>query len=253
LQCREVPRSRRGYVWPLPSWLLNSNAWCRASVPAALRELREEALSLPRICLSTGHLWHFARCTVATKSQTVSEGELQLSTRFLHATVDLKAGESQRIREHGARCLRAYRRRHLRRVRFSSVPSPVHPRRMCSGTPNGSLTQPRRGPVCHRQSGAPLAATNVKTAGSVCKRRDAAHLGRKEGLQPRANERPAVGCSEKLARPPPPPPIVARALHASWLPGSTCGNARAVAIWLDELATSSVLEVPHFRRSHYCR
>ncbi len=54
-------------------------------------------------------------------------------------------------------------------------------------------------PETLRQSGAPLAATNVKTAGSVCKRRDAVRLGRKEGLQPRANERPAVGCSEKLA------------------------------------------------------
>jgi hypothetical protein len=52
--------------------------------------------------------------------------------------------------------------------------------------------------VRQRQSGAPLAATNVKTAGSVCKRRDAVRLARKEGLQPRANERPAVGCSEKL-------------------------------------------------------
>ncbi len=49
-----------------------------------------------------------------------------------------------------------------------------------------------------RQSGAPLAATNVKTAGCVCERRDAVRLGRKTGLQPRANERPAVGCSEKL-------------------------------------------------------
>jgi hypothetical protein len=68
------------------------------------------------------------------------------------------------------------------------------------GPANGSLTQPRRGPVRQRQSGAPLAATNVKTAGSVCKRRDAVHLGRKEGLQPRPNERPAVGCSEKLGR-----------------------------------------------------
>ena len=55
-------------------------------------------------------------------------------------------------------------------------------------------------PVTQRQSGAPLAATNVKTAGSVCKRRDAMRLGRKEGLQPRASERPAVGCSEKLGR-----------------------------------------------------
>jgi hypothetical protein len=68
--------------------------------------------------------------------------------------------------------------------------------------PNGSLTQPRRGPVRQRQSGAPLAATNVKTAGSVCKRRDAVRLGRKKGLQPRANERLAVGCSEKLAAAP---------------------------------------------------
>ena len=30
---------------------------------------------------------------------------------------------------------------------------------------------------------------------------DAVRLGRKEGLQPRANERPAVGCSEKLGGP----------------------------------------------------
>jgi hypothetical protein len=36
------------------------------------------------------------------------------------------------------------------------------------------------------QSGTPLAATNKMSAGSVCKRRDAMHLGRKEGLQPRA-------------------------------------------------------------------
>ena len=57
----------------------------------------------------------------------------------------------------------------------------------------------REAPVPERQSGAPLAATNVKTAGSVCKRPDAVRLGRKEGLQPRASERPAVGCSEKLA------------------------------------------------------
>ena len=53
-------------------------------------------------------------------------------------------------------------------------------------------------PVPQRQSGAPLAATNVKTAGCVCKRRDAVRLGRKEGLQPRASERPADSCSEKL-------------------------------------------------------
>jgi hypothetical protein len=46
-----------------------------------------------------------------------------------------------------------------------------------------------------RQSGRPLAATNVQTAGSVCKRHDAVHLGRKKGLQPRANKRPAVACS----------------------------------------------------------
>ena len=71
---------------------------------------------------------------------------------------------------------------------------------MSFGPANGSLTQPRRGPVCQRQSGAPLAATNVKMAGSVYKRRDAVRLGRKKGLQPRANERPAVGCSEKLGR-----------------------------------------------------
>jgi hypothetical protein len=51
-----------------------------------------------------------------------------------------------------------------------------------------------------RQSGRPLAATNVKTAGCACKRHDAVHLGRKEGLQPRVYERPAVSCSQKLAR-----------------------------------------------------
>ena len=49
-----------------------------------------------------------------------------------------------------------------------------------------------------RQSGRPLAATNVQTAGSVCKRDDAVRLVRKEGLQPRASERPAVACSAEL-------------------------------------------------------
>ena len=53
-------------------------------------------------------------------------------------------------------------------------------------------------PEHQRQSGALLAESNVKTAGSVCKRRDAVRLGRQKGLQPRANERPAVRCSEKL-------------------------------------------------------
>ncbi len=48
------------------------------------------------------------------------------------------------------------------------------------------------------QSGATLAATNDVSAGSVCKRRDAVTLGRKEGLQPRANERPAGSFSFKL-------------------------------------------------------
>ena len=36
-------------------------------------------------------------------------------------------------------------------------------------------------PKHQRQSGGPLAATNVKTAGSVRKRRDAVRLGRKKG------------------------------------------------------------------------
>jgi len=49
-----------------------------------------------------------------------------------------------------------------------------------------------------RQSGRPLAATNVQTAGGICKRHDAVHLGRKKGLQPRASERPAVACSGLL-------------------------------------------------------
>ncbi len=49
-----------------------------------------------------------------------------------------------------------------------------------------------------RQSGATLAATNDLSAGSVCKRRDAVTLGRKEGLQPRANKRPADSFSFKL-------------------------------------------------------
>ena len=60
----------------------------------------------------------------------------------------------------------------------------------------------RRGeaPWAGGPSGRPLAATNVKTAGSVCKRHDAVHLGREKGLQPRASERPAVACSAELAR-----------------------------------------------------
>ncbi len=49
-------------------------------------------------------------------------------------------------------------------------------------------------------SGATLAATNDLSAGSVCKRRDAVTLGRKKGLQPRANERPADSFSFKLGR-----------------------------------------------------
>jgi len=57
-------------------------------------------------------------------------------------------------------------------------------------------------PDAERQSGAPLAATNVKTAGSACKRRDGVRLERTEGRQPRANERPAVGCCEKLGSAP---------------------------------------------------
>ncbi len=52
-----------------------------------------------------------------------------------------------------------------------------------------------------RQSGATLAATNDLSAGSVCKRRDAVTLGRKKGLQPRANERPADSFSFKLGGP----------------------------------------------------
>ena len=47
-------------------------------------------------------------------------------------------------------------------------------------------------------NGAPLAATNEMSAGAICKRRDVVTLGRKKGLQPRANERPAVGCCDEL-------------------------------------------------------
>ncbi len=64
--------------------------------------------------------------------------------------------------------------------------------------PNGSEAKLRRGPVCGRQRGATLAATNDLSAGSVCKRRDAVTLGRKKGLQPRASERPAGSFSFKL-------------------------------------------------------
>jgi hypothetical protein len=63
---------------------------------------------------------------------------------------------------------------------------------------NDSEAKLRRGPVCLRQSGATLAATNDLSAGSVCKRRDAVRIGRKKGLQPRANERPADSFSFKL-------------------------------------------------------
>jgi len=44
------------------------------------------------------------------------------------------------------------------------------------GAPNGSVTQLRRGHLCHWRRGAPLAATNEMSAGSVCKRRDATAL-----------------------------------------------------------------------------
>ena len=47
-------------------------------------------------------------------------------------------------------------------------------------------------------NGAPLAATNEMPAGAICKRRDVVTLGRKKGLQPRANERPAVSCCDEL-------------------------------------------------------
>ncbi len=91
----------------------------------------------------------------------------------------------------------------VRRACASSLVSfGVTARQLEFDPPNGSLTQLRRGPGRQRQSGAPFAATNVKTAGTVCKRRDAVPLARKEGLQPRAGERPAVGCSEKLGRDP---------------------------------------------------
>ncbi len=55
-------------------------------------------------------------------------------------------------------------------------------------------------PGAGRHSGTTLAATNDLSAGSVCKRRDAAALGRKKGLQPRANERPAGSFSFELGR-----------------------------------------------------
>lgn len=65
---------------------------------------------------------------------------------------------------------------------------------------NGSEAELRRGPVGGRLSGTTLAATNDVSVGSVCKRRDAATLGKKKGLQPRANERPAGSFSFKLGR-----------------------------------------------------
>ncbi len=67
------------------------------------------------------------------------------------------------------------------------------------GRANGSEAKLRRGPVGGRLSGTALAATNDLSAGSVCKRRDAVTLGRKKGLQPRANKRPADSFSFKLA------------------------------------------------------
>ncbi len=77
----------------------------------------------------------------------------------------------------------------------ASCPTPAtdFPRRLpwqYPDPPNGSLTQLRRGPGAERQSGAPLAATNVKTAGSVCKRRDAVRLGRKRGFSPEPTNGP---------------------------------------------------------------
>ncbi len=71
---------------------------------------------------------------------------------------------------------------------------------MRSGLANVPEAKLRRGPGCGRASGPTLAATNDLSAGSVCKRRDAVTLGRKKGLQPRANERPADSFSFKLGR-----------------------------------------------------
>jgi hypothetical protein len=51
-------------------------------------------------------------------------------------------------------------------------------------------------PSAEAASGTPLAATNEMSAGAIRKRRAAVKLGRKEGLQPRADERPAGSCSE---------------------------------------------------------
>ena len=47
-------------------------------------------------------------------------------------------------------------------------------------------------------SGTPLAATRVKSAGAICKRRDAVRLARKEALQRRARHGPAIRCWQQL-------------------------------------------------------
>lgn len=40
----------------------------------------------------------------------------------------------------------------------------------------------------------------MASAGAICSRRDAVKLARNEGLQPRASERPLVGCYAELGR-----------------------------------------------------
>ena len=47
-------------------------------------------------------------------------------------------------------------------------------------------------------SGTPLAATNEKSAGAICKRRVAVRLGRQEALQRRERCGPAVHCCQQL-------------------------------------------------------
>jgi hypothetical protein len=64
---------------------------------------------------------------------------------------------------------------------------------------NGSEAKLRRGRGCRTRQRRDACRTNDLSAGSVCKRRDAVRLGRKKGLQPRANERPAGSFSFKLA------------------------------------------------------
>ena len=65
---------------------------------------------------------------------------------------------------------------------------------------NVSRVQPRAAITCRSRSGTVTAATNDKSAGANCSRRDAVQIANNEALQRRASARPLAGCYAELGR-----------------------------------------------------